>query len=99
MCDLTKKPFVPPAPKPARRLKIWEVEQSYHCTVPVSPALPANRPNWHNLRDLQPMANGSADFHRDNLQINRGRRWPFSSGLILATAAAGALLMGLIRLA
>ncbi len=53
----------------------------------------------HNLRDLQPMANGSADFHRDNLQINRGRRWPFSSGLILATAAAGALLMCLIRLA
>jgi hypothetical protein len=45
------------------------------------------------------MANGSADSHRANLQINQGRRWPFSSGLILATTAAGALLMSLIRLA
>ncbi|TVO76757.1 hypothetical protein [Sedimenticola selenatireducens] len=33
MCDLKKKYFIPPQTKPCRRLKIWEVDRSYHCAI------------------------------------------------------------------
>ncbi|MCW8943905.1 MAG: DUF2325 domain-containing protein [Sedimenticola sp.] len=33
MCDLTRKRFEPPQQTAKRRLKVWEVDRSYHCAI------------------------------------------------------------------
>ena len=33
MCDLSKKPFIPPAPTRTQRYKLWELDHSFHCAI------------------------------------------------------------------